>query len=73
MVSITIMEIEFDIEIKKCCICGEHATEKHMSIIGQIPFYVCDFHYKNTSVCLGWDSTIKMNRIGLIDINGNWL
>jgi hypothetical protein len=36
-----------------CCVCGQPATERHMSIMGQIPFYVCSNHYKSTNPAMG--------------------
>jgi hypothetical protein len=33
----------------RCCICGEVATKIHWSIIGQIPYHVCNKHYKETT------------------------
>ncbi len=51
---------------KTCCICGEVAMKKHMSIAGQIPFYLCDQHYKETYPAMGWDYETSMNRMGLM-------
>ena len=50
----------------KCCVCGIPATQRHTSIMGQIPFFVCDQHYKETYPAMGYDEKIKMNRMGLI-------
>jgi hypothetical protein len=59
---------------KKCCICGEVATKKHMSIMGQIPFYLCQTHHKETYPAMGWDHTANMNRMGLMKAGTNeWI
>ena len=59
----------------KCTVCGKKTPLFHMSIIGQIPFYACKKHHKETSVCLGPDELYGgMNRMGLIWINnGEWV
>ena len=50
-----------------------------MSIFGQIPFYVCRKHYKETSPAYGFDENVKSEynplgrRMGLIDENRNWV
>lgn len=54
------------LENKTCCVCGNVATKKHMSAIGQIAYYVCKQHYEETSPALGHDEEIHMNRMGLI-------
>jgi hypothetical protein len=59
---------------KKCCMCGEVAINKHMSIVGRIPFYLCDQHHKETYPAMGWDDTMKMNRTGLMQAGTNeWI
>ncbi len=55
----------------KCCVCGIPATERHMSIVGQIPFFVCDQHHKETCPAMGWDEKVNMNRMGLMWIGTN--
>jgi len=55
---------------KVCCVCGKPATEVHMSFMGQIPFHVCELHYKTTGMGWGWCDGWKNNRMGLMDKNG---
>jgi len=81
MVAITIIFKKF--KRNWCCVCGKKATHIHMSFMGQIPFHVCDLHYKTTSMCWGWDSSqsqsilngqpILCNRMGLRDKDGEWV
>lgn len=65
--------------VRRCCVCSKIARYKHMSIIGQIPFYVCKKHYKETSPAFGFDENVKdeLNpsgrKMGLLDNNGNWV
>lgn len=62
-----------------CCVCGKRATYKHMSIIGQIPFFVCKKHYKETSPAFGFDENVKSEynplgrKMGLFDKNRKWV
>lgn len=52
----------------KCYICGEQATNRHMSIMGQIPFYVCKKHYKETGPGHGG------GQMGLVNVEtGRWV
>lgn len=51
---------------KKCCACGEVAHKRYMSIIGQIPYYVCEKHYQETSPAMGFDFKLQHQRIGLM-------
>lgn len=55
----------------KCCICGLPATNHHMSMMGQIPFFVCEKHYKETFSAVGYDKKIGMNRMGLMYVDTN--
>jgi hypothetical protein len=50
---------------EKCCVCGESATRYHMSIFGQIKYWVCEKHYQKTRPAIGPDG--EYNRMGLVD------
>jgi hypothetical protein len=50
---------------KICEVCGIPATHKHMSIIGQIPFFVCKDHFENTFPFHDY------GMMGLLDKNGH--
>lgn len=58
---------------KKCCVCGENAAGKHMSIVGQIPFYVCETHHKETFSSMGYDFDLGMQRMGLMNRENKWV
>lgn len=57
----------------KCCICDDYATISHQSVMGQIFYPVCTFHYRNTTPAMGWDDNIKGNRMGLMDKDHEWM
>lgn len=57
-----------------CCVCGKPATQRHMSMTGQIPFWVCDEHHRTTYSALGYDENAQMLRMGLMDRKTNkWI
>ena len=57
---------------EKCCVCGKPATNRHMSIMGQIPFWVCEEHHQNTYPAIGKDG--ESNRMGLMEKeNKKWV
>ena len=55
----------------RCCICGKKATHRHWSIMGQIPYDVCEYHFKNSYPAMGFSSKYGPNCMGLIDSNTN--
>ena len=55
----------------KCSVCGKKTTLYHMSFSGQIPFYVCKKHHKETTMCLAYDPEYGMNRMGLMWVETN--
>ena len=65
--------------LRHCYVCGKIANYKHMSMIGQIPFYVCKRHHKGTASCIGVDENLINenntlgNRMGLIDKDMKWV
>lgn len=61
-----------DVKNRNCCICGISATNYHMSIIGQIPFFVCNEHYENATPYYGLvGQMFKGATMGLIDKKTN--
>ena len=50
---------------KRCCVCGKKANSRHMSLMGSIPYYVCDYHHENTSPFMGY------GEMGLLDKKGD--
>jgi hypothetical protein len=51
-----------------CCVCGKPATHYHLSIMGQIRFWVCEKHHKETYPALSSD------RMGLMKKGTqNWI
>ena len=65
------IKLEKEVRTKKCCVCGEQAVDKNMSVMGQIPFYVCEFH-KSLSSAMGNDG-VNGVRMGLLDENKQWV
>ena len=70
----TLMKIPREDEVVNyCCVCGELATEVHYSMMGMIPFHVCDFHFENTSSAIGYCDKTQRNRMGLVNKNKEWV
>jgi len=57
----------------RCCVCGEIATHKHISVMGFRIYRLCENHYKNTSPSYGYCQRVQFNRMGLIDSDGNFV
>jgi hypothetical protein len=51
---------QHEMQQHKCCVCAEIPTNYHLSIVGQIKFYVCENHFNNTYTAMG------MGRMGLM-------
>lgn len=57
----------------RCCVCGEIATHKHISVMGFRIYRLCENHYTNTSPAYGYCQRVQFNRMGLIDSDGNFV
>lgn len=56
-----------------CCLCDKKATHRHWSIMGQIPFNVCKYHYEHTYPAMGSSEEYEGIRMGLMDENGKFV
>lgn len=63
-----------------CVVCGTRATNCHYSMVGSLPWPVCDYHYKHTSPAFMqgvWDGPgsehNRMAQMGLLDAQGEWV
>ena len=56
---------------EKCCVCGKQAHDYHMSIFGQIKYWVCKKHHQKTRPAIGPDGEYsrfaEIYRMGLVD------
>lgn len=68
--SIGTIKLEHELKGKKCCVCGDVAINKKMSIMGQIPFFLCENH-NGLSPAMG--ATGIGTRMGLLDENREWV